>query len=120
MYESGENMTSLANQIEEVENSINKIDQNAMVQFNTAWFPITVEVKWSGEMQLSIYDAEKAEANHATNQAVTFIFDDELSIVVDDGLFISEEVLNKFKNKIKKWHYLWLQWYFAQKEGRHD
>lgn len=48
--------------------------------------------------------------------AIEFIFEDELIIKIND-FKISDELLSRIKNRLKKWHYLYLQNFFKIRTG---
>ena len=83
-------------------------------EFETTDFPIIATVNRKSDDQLNVLDDDY----EVQTGQMQLVFGDELYLIIDDNLAISEDLLNKLKNNIKKLHYLWLQEYFKQQKQR--
>lgn len=92
---------------EALDNLESFIDENNMeLEVNKNKFPIRVVIRNKPSNQLSVL-GEK----HNINGFIEFVFLDEIVLNIKD-FKIADDLLNKIKNKLKKWHYAYLELYF--------
>lgn len=96
--------------VQDAEESLRDLieDENLEIELNTRKFPITATVKRNitKTNQMSMMNEPRGYHGH-----IEFIFEDELIFRIQD-FKISDDLMNKIKNKLKKWHYAYLELYF--------
>ena len=112
--------------IEEVEDkyqeALGKVQETCdseklMIEWSNHHFPIIATIK-EDDTDKDQVTMDMGEEEQKQLGQMRFVFDDELIIQVDDNFYISDDLLNKLKNQLKKLHYLYLQVYFKRKETR--
>lgn len=71
-------------------------------------FPITATISKKPDPQITVLDKEQEKPGY-----IKFIFYDEIQLKIDN-FKISEDLLNKIKNRLKKWHYAHLELFFEK------
>ena len=114
----------ITERIADIENKIEKVCKDEKLEYT--WehmnFPIIATITNNREMaNQEVMDLGDQGVNLLPSDGeLRFIFDEELSIRIDDDFQISDEVFSKLKNLFRKLHYEHLQLFFKlSKEKRH-
>ena len=108
----------LENKVEEAEKELQKLItlEGLEITIEKTEFPIKATVKNIADNQMSIMGASEKFNGH-----IEFVFENELIFKIKD-FKISDDLLNRIKNRLKKWHYAYLELFFEKSftdwEGR--
>lgn len=96
--------------VEEAEENLQGLitSENLEIKIEKEKFPIKATVKNIVDNQMSIMGATEK-----FNGYIEFVFEDELIFKIQD-FKISDDLLNKIKNRLKKWHYAYLELFFEK------
>lgn len=102
--------------VEEAEESLIKLieDEKLEIELSALSFPTKAIVK---KDITKVNQISMIENGEPYNGYLEFVFEDELILKIQD-FKISDDLLNKIKNKLKKWHYAYLELFYEQRKSK--
>lgn len=86
------------------------LEEKLHCEFKKNVFPIVVTITPRKRNQ-DVIPGFEVETERV-NGKLQFVFGEELKLSIDDDFDISDDLLSKIKNSLKKWHYTYLQYFY--------
>lgn len=100
-------------ELEKIEDTCMK--NNLEFEFIKASFPIKAIIRPDAETRNQMRMDLGEEHETFRDGEIAFIFADELKMQIVNDFMVTDKILNRIKNQVKRLHYIYLQMYFKEK-----